>query len=82
MKKLLLVSSILVVSGCSTLDEQAITKEDQEVRIDNLAKHAERAYLNKTAFCDRSELYSYNETENYYFWRCKDGSNFMVRKNK
>ena len=71
MKKVALISLAVVLSGC------AATHEDD---LKGIAEHAEKATMNKVAFCGSHELTSYFESEYYYNWTCSNGFSGMLKK--
>ena len=71
MNKLIALSTIVLLSACST------TYEDKQLKV---MQQTELAQMQKHGFCEGDRLKSYIETRLYYMWTCNDGRNFMLPK--
>ncbi len=73
MKKVLISIAVLAMAGCSSAPSH---KEE----IHHIAKTIEKSTMNGVAYCGKENFYRYMETDYYYNFVCKDGSNFMIKK--
>lgn len=79
MKKLLVLTLALTLAACgSTSNAKRDAKHANQ--IDHIAKTIEKSQMNGVAFCGKENFYRYMETDYYYNFVCKDGSNFMIKK--